>query len=522
MLNKNFVCIHGHFYQPPRENPITGLIDPEESASPYHNWNERICAECYKANTQSKIVKANGSMAQIVNNYENISFDFGPTLLAWLAKNEPQTYEAIIHADRVSRQEHSGHGNAIAQAYHHAILPLSSSQDKLTEIIWGIKDFEYRFSRKPEGFWLPETAVDQETLIFLSDSGVQFTILAPHQAKCFRKKASTAWTELKSNDIDPTKAYEVKLSRGRSIAVFFFNSVLAHDVAFNGLLNDGATYANRIIESFGSRSARVKIAHLATDGESYGHHHKFGDMALAGAIMHLKRMPGVKLANYGEFLQEHPPQDEVQIHENTSWSCAHGVERWKNGCGCKTGGEPDWNQAWRSPLRQALNLLRDYLALEFDHQGQRFFLDPWAARNDYVSILLDPSQENLKRFIRRWSIRPASDDLGSDMINFLEIERAALAMFTSCGWFFNDVSGIETKYILRYGVRAMSLAQKFFNVDVRDQFLHFLGQAKSNIPDAGDARLIFEKLLNDEWKNSVQDIRMESLPQENRALRYQN
>ncbi len=392
-VNENrYLCIHGHFYQPPRENPWLEAIELQDSAAPYHDWNERITAECYAPNSAARILDAEGRIAKIVNNYSSISFNFGPTLLSWMKDKAPETYQAILDADRASAQRFSGHGSAIAQCYNHMIMPLANARDKLTQVIWGIEDFRFRFGRDPEGMWLPETAVDLETLDLMAQHGIQFTILAPSQAK------SMDGIDVTGQRIDPARVYRQKLPSGRSINLFFYDGPVSQAVAFERLLNDGGRFARRLLDAFSDQREGPQLAHIATDGETYGHHHAFGDMALAYALDHIESSGLAKVTNYGEFLEKHPAEHDVEILENTAWSCVHGVGRWNANCGCNSGGHGEWNQEWRAPLREALDWLRDEIAPCYEKMAGRFFKDPWAARNNYIHVILDRSPESRERF----------------------------------------------------------------------------------------------------------------------------
>src|SRR5487761_1593240 len=364
MSSNFFVCVHGHFYQPPRENAWLEAIEVQDSAAPYHDWNDRINTECYEANGSSRILNAQDKIVRIVNNYSRMSFNFGPTLLAWMESSAPQSYRRVLDADRASLERFGGHGSAIAQVYNHIILPLAASQDRIRQIRWGIADFEHRFRRKPEGMWLAETAVDLESLDLLAQHGIRFTILAPHQCARVRPISTedypeaAAWHETAHASVAPTQPYLVRTSEGRSIAVFFYDGPTSRAVAFEGLLNDGRNFAKRLLAMYRDNGRPGQLAHIATDGESYGHHHRHGDMALAYAQHWIEGDGEAKLTNYGQFLAMFPAAYEAEIHEDTSWSCAHGVERWRSDCGC-SGGRAGWNQKWRAPLREALDWLRD-------------------------------------------------------------------------------------------------------------------------------------------------------------------
>lgn len=351
---EKFICIHGHFYQPPRENAWLEVIEVQDSAHPYHDWNERISAECYAPNAVSRILE-NGVIKDIVNNYSQISFNFGPTLLSWMEENDKETYEAILEADKESAKKFGGHGSAMAQVYNHIIMPLATRIEKETQIIWGIRDFKSRFSRRPEGMWLAETAVDIETLELLVENKIKFTVLAPRQAKSIRELGAVEWQEVTASSINTKRAYEVKLPSGNSIIVYFYDGDASQSVAFNGLLNDGEKFANSLLGAIDTNDTEPQLINIATDGETYGHHHKHGDMALAFCLEAINEAKQVRITNYAEYSSLHPPKYEAQVHENSSWSCVHGVERWRNDCGCNSGGKPHWNQKWRKPLRDALD-----------------------------------------------------------------------------------------------------------------------------------------------------------------------
>ncbi|WP_035108189.1 DUF3536 domain-containing protein [Desulfovirgula thermocuniculi] len=494
---ERYVCIHGHFYQPPRENPWLEDVELQDSAYPYHNWNERITAECYEPNTASRILDPDGWIKKIVNNYSKISFNFGPTLLSWMEKHEPEVYRAIVEADRESRENFSGHGSALAQAYNHIIMPLANRRDKYTQVLWGIRDFEHRFGRRPEGMWLPETAVDLETLEIMADLGIRFTILAPYQARRVRRAGSSAWLDVGPGGVDPTVPYLVRLPEsGRTISVFFYHADISRAVAFEGLLLNGEHFARRLVGAFDAGRNAPQLVHIATDGETYGHHHRHGDMALAYALHYIESNRLARITNYGEFLEKHPPELEVEIKENTAWSCAHGVERWRSNCGCNSGLHPGWSQAWRSPLRNALNWLRNALAPLFEEQARPLLKDPWAARDEYIEVILDRSPENLERYLGRHAARPLTGEEQVKVLKLLEMQRHAMLMFTSCGWFFDEISGIETVQVLQYAGRAIQLARDLSGHNgLEAEFLEMLSQAKSNIPEHRDGAHIYEKFV---------------------------
>ncbi len=494
-MTDRFICIHGHFYQPPRESPWLEAIEIQDSAFPYHDWNERISAECYAANAVSRIWDTEGRIAQLVNNYASISFNFGPTVLLWMQKYATDAYEAILEADRESLEKFSGHGNALAQGYNHMILPLSNSRDRITQIIWGIKDFEYRFGRKPEGLWLPEAAVDLESLDIMAQYGIGFAILSPSQARQVRSGDGEEWQDVSGGRIDPGMAYRVLLPSGRVMALFFYDGSISQALAFEGLLNNGEAFANRLLSAFPEDHSAPRLVHIATDGESYGHHHRGGEMALAHALQYIESNALAQLTNYGWYLENHPPTHEVEIFENSSWSCAHGIERWRSDCGCNSGGHPGWNQGWRAPLRAALDWLRDAVNPAYEQLTGRFLTDPWAARDDYIDIIVDRSPERISAFLIRHATRPLNSEDEITVLNLMELQRHLMLMYTSCGWFFDELSGIETVQDIKYAGRVLQLADQLFSESFEPAFLEHLELAKSNIPEHRDGRNIYETMV---------------------------
>jgi alpha-amylase/alpha-mannosidase (GH57 family) len=493
---EKYICVHGHFYQPPRENPWLEAVELQDSAFPYHDWNERVTAECYAPNAHARLLDGDGRIERMANNYSKISFNFGPTLLSWMAEKAPDILETIVAADKKSREEFSGHGSALAQCYNHVIMPLANARDKRTQVIWGIRDFESRFGRKPEGMWLPETAADNETLDVLAEHGIKFTILSPFQANRVRPlndNDENHWQDVTGAKIDPSMPYSVKLKSGRSIAVFFYDAPIAKAVAFEQLLDNGEHFANRLMEAFDDNRNRAQIAHVATDGESYGHHFRYGDMALAYALNLIEKNEQVKLTIYAEFLEKFPPTHEVEIHQPSAWSCPHGLERWWRDCGCNSGGHEGWNQQWREPLRHALDWLRDKLAPIYETKTKEFLKDPWAARDDYIKIILDRSPENISKFFSEHAARELSEADQVAALRLLEMQRHALLMFTSCGWFFDEISGIETVQVIQYAARALQLANELSSENFEPGFLEILEQAKSNIPEHQNGRVVYEK-----------------------------
>lgn len=489
---ERYICIHGHFYQPPRENPWLEEIELQDPAYPYHDWNERITAECYAPNSASRILDANKKIIDIVNNYKKMSFNFGPTLLSWMKKHTPDLYQAILAADRESQKEFPGHGSAIAQPYNHIIMPLANRRDKETQVRWGIKDFEQDFQRKPEGMWLPELAVDLETLEIMAGEGIKFTILAPHQALRVRKIGERKWEDVRGEKIDPKIPYHCKLPSGRAINLFFYDAEISKDVAFRGLLNNGEIFANRLVNAFTGQAKFPQIVHIATDGETYGHHHRFGDMALAYCFHYLESKKLARITVYGEYLEKFPPTHEVEIVENTSWSCFHGVDRWKGNCGCNSGRYPGWAQEWRKPLREAMDWLRDSLIGLYEEEMARYVKDPWGARDDYIEVIHNRSPDNVEQFFSRHALRELSHVEKVKALQLLEMQLHSMLMYTSCGWFFDDISGIETVQVMMYAARAMQLARAVKEVDLEPVYLKMLEKAPSNIPEFKDGAQVYE------------------------------
>ncbi|WP_420387387.1 DUF3536 domain-containing protein [Roseivirga sp.] len=485
---ERYLCIHGHFYQPPRENAWLEKIEIQPSAFPYHDWNERITRECYYPNAFSRVLNDDGKIIDIVNNYSKISFNFGPTLLSWMEQHAPITYQAILDSDKESLKNFGGHGSAMAQVYNHMIMPLANRRDKETQIIWGIVDFKKRFGRDPEGMWLGEAAVDTESLELMAKHGIKFTLLAPSQAARFRKIGDEEWT----NGIDPNKHYRYKLPNGKSIALFFYDGERSQNVAFKGVLQNGKAFAHDLMEGYRSDNGR-EFVHIATDGESYGHHHKNGDMALAYCLRYIEENKLTQLTNYGQYLSMFEPEYEVEIHEDSSWSCAHGVERWRSNCGCHTGGEGHWNQKWRGPLRTALDNARNTTIEIFEKGMAAYVKDPWAMRNDYIDVILDRSKPNLNKFLRKHITRKLNDEERTHVMRMLEMQRNAMLMYTSCGWFFNDISGIETLQILQYACRAIQLGESESEYEFESQFLQDLSEGESNRTSEGTGKDIYLK-----------------------------
>jgi len=505
-MKDGFVAIHGHFYQPPRENPWLEAIEREESAQPFHDWNERIAFECYRPNAYARIVDGQGKILDIFNNYSFLSFNFGPTLLSWIERERPFIYQKILEADRESLRR-LGHGNAIAQVYDHMIMPLANERDQETEVRWGIADFERHFHRKPEAMWLPETAVNTPTLKALIKYGMRYLILSPFQALRVRSFGSKRWTDVSQGKIDTTRPYRCflgdrsgKKMSDQYIDILFYDGVISKEIAFGELLKDGDRFCQQLARAYQPSKKRPQLIHVSTDGETYGHHKKFGEMALAYALSKGLSGQGFDVLNYGAFLRRFPPVYEVEIDEGpkgegSAWSCSHGVGRWKEDCGCSTGGKPGWNQRWRKPLREALNLLRDELGVLFEKEGEKIFHDPWEARKGYIDVITDRSSESVGKFFEQYG-RQGLDEKGRIKgIKLLEMERHALRMFTSCGWFFADLAGLETILILEHAARAVRFAEEFSDQEIEKRFLQALSPGQSNRPEMGDGLQIYQRFV---------------------------
>jgi alpha-amylase/alpha-mannosidase (GH57 family) len=497
--SNRFVCIHGHFYQPPRENPWLETVETQETAAPYHDWNERICAECYATNGAARILNSKKLIARIVNNYARINFNFGPTLLSWLKENAPRSYRMILDGERRSRKSFGGHSSAMAQVYNHVIMPLANRRDRITQIRWGIADYEHHYGAPPEGMWLAETAADSDSLELLAQHGIKYTVLAPHQCRRIRLLVDGAgqdgadWKETFGGSVDTMRPYLVRFDSGVSISVFFYNGPISRAIAFEGLLDSGENLAGRLKAGF-KDSAEPQLVSVATDGESYGHHHKYGEMALAYALRLLEQDKTVKLANYGSFLEEFPPQYECEIVENTSWSCVHGVERWRSNCGCN-GGKP-FNQLWRAPLRKALDELRDVLAPLTEQEGAKIYNNVWEARDGYIEAVLNQSPQVVEQFFQKHQSHALSAAERVRGLELMEMQRHAQLMYTSCGWFFDDISGIETVQVIAYAARVLQLARQLFGEEAQTlepAFLTRLAEARSNLASAGDGAQLYKE-----------------------------
>ncbi len=487
-MTDKWVCIHGHFYQPPRENPWLEAIEPQPSAHPYRDWNERITAECYRPNAAARVVDGTNHIIEIVDNYQRMSFNVGPTLMSWMEDHAPDVHASLVEADRASARRFGGHGSAMAQVYNHIIMPLASPRDRATQVRWGIADFVHRYGRRPEGMWLAECAVDIPSLEALAAEGIAFTVLAPYQAKAWRPP-NGAW---RTEPVDPGRAYRCPLPSGRSIDLFFYDGHTAQAVAFERLLADGHQIIARMTARGPTEDGAAPLCHIATDGETYGHHHRYGDMALAWALSQVEQgWNGTRLTNYAEFRAVVPPTWEVQLAEHTSWSCVHGTARWREDCGCNSGGRPGWNQAWRRPLRDAFDWLREQAAAALENVGRLLFHDPWAARDAYISVVLARGPEARDQFLAAHASHAL--DVGERVraLSLMEMARHAMLMYTSCGWFFDELSGIETVQCMQYAARVAELIEDIGGEPVEAELIDRLALARSNLTDEGDGRKVW-------------------------------
>jgi alpha-amylase/alpha-mannosidase (GH57 family) len=499
---RRYVVIHGHFYQPPRENPWLEAVEVQDSAAPAHDWNERVADECYAPNTAARRLDTANRIVDITNNYERISFNVGPTLFAWLARHRPDVAAGIVEADRASAAARGGHGNALAQVYNHMIMPLASRRDKVAQVRWGIEDFRLRFGRDPEGMWLPETAVDDETLQVLAEADLKFTILAPHQAARIRPLDGDdgAWADV-NGGIDPSRAYLWRGADGARLAIFFYDGPVSRAIAFEGLLRDGRQLAARLGAAFSDARDWPQLIHCATDGESYGHHSRFGDMALATALHELASADDATLTNYGEYLALAPPAMEVQIRQDTSWSCAHGVERWRADCGCRV--DAHTHQRWRAPLREALDWLRDAVDTLYEARAGALLKDPWGARDDYAAVVLERTPARMSEFLERQARGPLDETARLEALRLLELQRNRMLMYTSCGWFFDELSGLEPVQILRYAALVVQYARELGGGALEDELVRRLGPAPTNVAEMPDGAVVYRRLV----RPAVTDLR---------------
>jgi len=483
-----YVTVHGHFYQPPRENPYLNAIERQPSAAPLHDWNERIHYECYRPNAFARILNDQGELLGIVNNFEYLSFNIGPTLMSWLEQYDLEVYQRILEADRKSCERLNGHGNAIAQVYNHIILPLANERDKYTQVRWGKADFCARFGREPEGMWLAETAVDYPTLKVLVEEGIRFIILAPSQAQRCRliptdDQSAPQWLEVGGGQIDPIQPYRCFLPDGDRhrdyIDIFFYDGPISRDMGFNDVLRSSQHLAGRIGQAVRGDHRQAQLLSVATDGETFGHHKGGTEKAIAYAFTHEFPARGWTVTNFAHFLSLNPPRWEVELKPITAWSCSHGVDRWQDDCGCGGGG--GWHQKWRRPLRDALDWLRDRLIPIYDTTGRKFFRDPWKARDAYIQVIGNRSAEAINQFLETHQTHTLTNAEKVDALRLLEMQRHTLLMYTSCGWFFEEVSRPEGTQILRYAARALELAGDVVGVQLEAAFMQRLAAIPSNV-----------------------------------------
>ncbi|MDR2555787.1 MAG: DUF3536 domain-containing protein [Fibromonadaceae bacterium] len=497
-INPLYLTIHGHFYQPPRENPWTGMVELQESAAPSHDWNARIADQCYSPNGVSRIISQYGRIEAIVNNYSNMSFNFGPTLMNWIRVQRPDIYNTIRKGDVLSAERLDGHGNAIAQVYNHIIMPLASKKDKLTQIRWGIQDFEFHFNRKPEGMWLAETAINMDTVVALIEEGIKFTILSPKQADSFRAlsaRENEGWVNCSNGDIDTTRPYRIiprdingkRICKGH-LDVFFYNAGLSTAVSFEHLLRNGAKFGKRILDAKDPNKTGHQLISVGTDGESYGHHEPFGDMCAAWFFERFCPQNNIVPVNYGWYLEKNTPEFEVQIKgaygEGSAWSCEHGVGRWCRDCGCSTGAGENWNQKWRAPLRQVFDRVKKTADEVFEREFANISdMKCWDIRDKYIDVILESeNQERKEEFAEAVLKSGASHEDKVNLFSLLEMQKFCLYSYTSCGWFFNDIEGLEPVQNMRYCLRAVELLNKFLPTrnTLESEVLTILSTIKSN------------------------------------------
>ncbi|MBO3459481.1 DUF3536 domain-containing protein [Aetokthonos hydrillicola Thurmond2011] len=499
-----YVTVHGHFYQPPRENPYLDAIERQPGAAPFHDWNERIHYECYRPNAFARVLNDRGELMGLVNNYEYLSFNIGPTLMSWLEKYDVEVYQRILEADRNSCARLNGHGNAIAQVYNHIIMPLANHRDQYTQIRWGKEDFRSRFGRDPEGMWLAETAVDYATLKALVDNGIRFIVLAPSQAQRCRIIATEndplpEWYEVGGGQIDPTRPYRCFL-RGENtseeipyIDIFFYDGPISRDMGYGDVVYSSTHLAGRIGSAVRGDHRPAQLISLATDGETFGHHKGGTEKTLAYAFKNEFPNRGWTVTNFSHYLSLNTPTWEVELKPVTAWSCSHGVDRWQDDCGCGGGG--GWHQQWRRPLRDTLNWLRDRLIEVYEEHGRKFFRDPWRARDEYIQVIRDRSPANVSRFLYNHQTHDLTSTEQIDALRLLEMQRHALLMFTSCGWFFEEISRPEGTQLLRYAARALELAGDVAGVQLEKEFIDRLALANSNVDLFKNGAEVYRQLV---------------------------
>jgi hypothetical protein len=501
------LVVHGHFYQPPRENPWTDEVPREPSAAPFHDWNARINAESYRANAFARIHDGTGRIESIVNNYERLSFNFGPTLARWVWKHDPILAERLRRADAAERRRF-GHGGAIAQAYAHPIVPLCNALDRRTQLLWGLSDFRRRFDRPADGLWLPETAVSPETLETLIDLGVTYTILGPEQIAGVRASSQDTWTEVTRDSLDTGRTYRWYHRDGsrRFMALCVFDGALSRAVAFG----EASARAENLLDAVQASAERSHVSDgqrlvlCASDGELWGHHKKFADLTLAFATGVEAPRRGIDATNLGAYLAHNPPTWEARLatgpeDEGTAWSCGHGLGRWTRDCGCKMSGDAGWNQAWRGPLRKALDVVRDAAAAFYEEAAAEWLLDPWGARDAYGDVVDEavPARDRLLVEFGRPALLAGGEAAQVEVRRLLELQRATLLMYASCGWFFDDIAGLEASLVIRMAAHALDLMEEAGGVAPTAQVLDLLAQGKSNRREEGTGADVFRRVSRD-------------------------
>ncbi|OQY34567.1 MAG: hypothetical protein B6241_04665 [Spirochaetaceae bacterium 4572_59] len=485
------VIIHGHFYQPPRENPWSGIIEDQPTAYPYDNWNQKIQEECYQSNCWSPVLNGEGQVVCQFNNYDYISFNFGPTLLSWIKEYASASYEKIRKADRNSIYLNKGHGNAMAQVYNHIIMPLANEKDRITQIEWGIKDFQHHFERDPEGMWLAETAIHPETAEELVKAGIKYTVLSPWQADLITKNGSD--TIKAENRKELWQHPWIIPCPSGDLTVFFYHPGLSSDISFQHLLRDANLFYSRVNQELDDPG--TTLLSIATDGEIYGHHEKWGNMGLSAFISKVLADDSLCISNFAARMDMENPAGTVGLQKGedekgSSWSCSHGVSRWYKDCGCNTGGKEEWDQAWRTPLRDGLNSLSNETDRIYEKEMARLTgRDPWEVRNKYIEVLLNPSKAN--QFYKENG--PGKKSLSDRNLFFslLEGQKNKMFMFTSCGWFFSDIAGIEARQNLMYAARTIDLYSLFFSISQETTLLDYLSDAESNDITKGNAAVLY-------------------------------
>jgi len=502
------LVVHGHFYQPPRENPWSDELETEPSATPFHDWNARINAECYRANAYARIHDRGGRIASIENNYARMSYNFGPTLARWIERHDARTHTRLVAAD-AEQERRLGAGGAMAQAYAHPILPLASALDRRTQTLWGLADFRRRFGRPAQGFWMPETAASSATLAALIELGVSFTIIAPEQVSAVRAPGDAVgeWTPVTRDSVDTGRAYKWMHpdGSGRFLSVAVFDGPLSRAVAFGETTHDATAFVAAIQAAAQRSSVASPLVLCASDGELFGHHKKFADLNLAFTTFVEGPRHDVNPTNLAAFLQEHPATWEMKLNEGpdgkgSAWSCAHGVGRWWKDCGCSMmPREQGWNQRWRTPLRAALDALQASAAGFFEDAGSSLLLDPWGARDAYGDVVDEPVPERdaLLATFGTDALAAGGEDAREEARLLLEMQRATLLMYASCGFYFDDVAGLEATLIIRLAAYAADLMQQAGGEPPLAEMLDLLATAKSNQGAEQTGADVFREAMQD-------------------------